>query len=101
MGMLIMSQSILGLHAPVATRGSVSGFWAMCGSFGIMFGSGVGGVLYKYFKGSPFLIFAGFNVIVCVLALVLYVREKIAARKALAAPALTPVVEETQPLVVQ
>lgn len=34
-----------GLHAPVATRGSVSGFWAMCGSFGIMFGSGVGGVL--------------------------------------------------------
>lgn len=45
MGMLIMSQSILGLHAPVATRGSVSGFWAMCGSFGIMFGSGVGGVL--------------------------------------------------------
>ncbi len=90
MGMLIMSQSILGLHAPIATRGSVSGFWALCGSLGIMFGSGVGGILYSLLPGAPFLIFAGFNGIVAVLALVLYVREKLAARRAAALPDLTP-----------
>lgn len=81
MGVLIMSQSILGLHAPTATRGSISGFWAMCGSLGIMFGSGVGGVLYDLNPGSPFFIFAGFNCVVACLALVLFVREKLKVNK--------------------
>jgi len=76
MGLLILSQSILGLHAPIATRGSVSGFWALCGSLGIMFGSGVGGVLYPLNPGSPFFIFAGFNAIVCIVGLILYIRER-------------------------
>lgn len=58
---------------------------------------------YKYLPGAPFLIFACFNVIVSVLALVLYVREKLAARRALAEPVLAPVVDtkEKEPLIVQ
>jgi MFS family permease len=76
MGILIMSQSILGLHAPTATRGSISGFWALCGSLGIMFGSGVGGILYPLNPGSPFFIFAVFNSIVATFALGLYIQER-------------------------
>ena len=76
MGILIMSQSILGLHAPTETRGSISGFWALCGSLGIMFGSGVGGLLYPHNPGSPFFIFAVFNCIVATFALILYIQER-------------------------
>lgn len=76
MGMLIMSQSILGLHAPNATRGSISGLWAFFGSLGVMFCSGVGGPLFDLNPGAPFFIFAAFNFIVSVVALVLYILER-------------------------
>jgi MFS family permease len=99
MGLLIMSQSILGLHAPIATRGSVSGFWALCGSLGIMFGSGVGGLLYPLNPGAPFFIFAGFNLIVCVFALILYVRERLKLQKKVDLSLSSP--EEKNPLIVQ
>lgn len=77
MGILIMSQSILGLHAPTETRGSISGFWSLCGSLGIMFGSGVGSILYTWNRGGPFFIFAIFNGIVASFAFVLFIREKV------------------------
>jgi MFS family permease len=93
MGMLIMSQSILGLHSPPATRGSISGFWSLCGSLGIMFGSGVGGLLYPLLPGAPFLIFAVFNAIVAAFATILYVREKVRG-----APATPPGVVIVSPV---
>jgi hypothetical protein len=60
---------------------------------------------YKYMKGAPFLIFAAFSVIVSIMALVLYVREKLAARrlgieKSLEAP-VAETLKENQPLIVQ
>lgn len=100
MGILIMSQSILALHAPTATRGSISGFWALCGSLGIMFGSGVGGLLYPLNPGSPFFIFAAFNCIVASFALFLYIKER-RARSASSFDTVSAMDGETEKLVVQ
>lgn len=77
MGVLITGLSIMGLHAPTSTRGSISGFWSLCGSAGILSGSGIGGILFSHWiPGGPFVLFAGFNAILAVYALVLCIHER-------------------------
>lgn len=80
MGVLITGLSIMGLHAPTTTRGSISGFWSLCGSAGILCGSGFGSLLSSVAPGGPFLLFAGFNAVLSVYALVLYLVQRAKAR---------------------
>ncbi len=79
-----------------ATRGSISGFWSLCGSAGILSGTGFGSLLFDVLPGGPFLLFGAFNCVLCIYACVLYVYERRRTAAAVSTVAATVVDEAAQ-----
>jgi MFS family permease len=70
-GGFVASQALVAQQAPPAIRGSVIGFFGFCGAIGILVGTAVGGTLTRTVgPWAPFVMFAGFNLLVAVWALV-------------------------------
>lgn len=66
----VASQALVGQQAPASLRGVIIGFFGVAGAVGILIGSGLGGLLFREIGPSaPFVMFGGFNVLVCVAAL--------------------------------
>jgi MFS family permease len=62
---IIAAQTVLGQEAPADVRGAVFGFAGICASLGILFTTGISGVLYDYIgKGSPFFLVGTINVLI-------------------------------------
>ena len=62
---VITSQVLIAKFAPKEVRGSVIGFFGLCGAIGIMTAFGIGGYVFDHWKESaPFLLFGIFGVIV-------------------------------------
>jgi MFS family permease len=56
----LSSQALIGQEAPVETRGAVIGAFGFCGAVGILFFTGLGGMLFdKWMYAAPF-VFVGF-----------------------------------------
>ena len=72
----VASQALIGEQAPVSMRGVVIGFFGVAGAVGILIGTSAGGVLFRDFGPSaPFVMFGGFNGLVCLWAL--WLRNKV------------------------
>lgn len=68
----VSSQALIGERAPLALRGVVIGFFGVAGAVGILVGTTAGGYLFRGIGPSaPFVMFGGFNVLVCAWALAL------------------------------
>ncbi len=66
----VSSQALVGQHAPVKLRGVIIGFFGVAGAVGILVGTSLGGLLFRSFSPSaPFVLFGGFNLLVCLWAL--------------------------------
>jgi len=73
-GLIVCSTHLVSQEAHPTSRGSVSGFFALCGTIGILTGSKLGGYLFdSWQKGGPFLLFAGFNLLVIIAALFVWI----------------------------
>ena len=71
-GGVIASQVLIQQQAIPKYRGSIIGFFGMCGAFGIMVISWTGGKLFDVIsEQSPFVLIAALNLVVIILALVL------------------------------
>jgi MFS family permease len=71
MGVFVSSQALMAQQAPEHLRGSVSGFFGMCGALGILCASLLGGYLFDVWRPSgPFVLFGLVNVVLLVAALV-------------------------------
>jgi MFS family permease len=80
-GGFVASQALIGQQAPAGIRGSVIGFFGLSGAVGILVGTLVGGILTaRVGEWAPFVMFAGFNLIVALWALRL--RGRLAATPA-------------------
>ncbi|EGC30876.1 hypothetical protein DICPUDRAFT_157347 [Dictyostelium purpureum] len=71
-GMVVSSTALVAQESPIELRGSVSGFFAQCGSLGILVASLLGGVLYDQWKGFPFALFGGFSAILSIWGLIIF-----------------------------
>ena len=68
----VSSQALIGERAPAALRGVVIGFFGVAGAVGILFGTSLGGVLFRDIGPSaPFVLFGAINLLVFVWALLL------------------------------
>lgn len=72
---IMAGQALVAQEAPVDSRGSVLGVFAFCGALGLLTLSMIGGQLFDNIgPGAPFLLVAGVNGIILLLAI--YVRMK-------------------------
>lgn len=68
----VSSQALIGERAPVALRGVVIGFFGVAGAVGILFGTSLGGILFRSLgPNTPFVMFGAINLLVFAWALVL------------------------------
>jgi MFS family permease len=68
-GGFVASQALVAQQAPAAIRGSVIGFFGFCGAIGILVGTAIGGMLTRSVgEWAPFVMFAGFNLVVAIWA---------------------------------
>jgi len=59
---IIASQTVLGQEAPQDVRGAVFGLAGIFASFGILFTTSVGGLMYDFVgKGAPFFVIGAVN----------------------------------------
>jgi MFS family permease len=73
---VIASGVLIAQQAPAEIRGSVIGVFSLCGAFGIMVATGIGGQLFDNWKPQgPFVLFSIFCVIVFIFGLI--VRHKV------------------------
>lgn len=73
---VITSQVLIAKYAPKEVRGSVIGFFGLCGALGIMTAFAVGGYLFDHWtESAPFLLFGIFGVFVAIFGLA--IRHKI------------------------
>lgn len=80
MGVFVSSQALLAQQAPEHLRGSVSGFFGMCGAMGILSASVLGGYLFDVWRPSgPFVLFGIINVVLVFAALAVKRRVPTAA----------------------
>ncbi len=87
-GAFIASQALVSQQAPEQIRGSVTGFFGVCGAVGILVGTVFGGFLFDGVgPASPFVIFGVANVILFVWALVVKQRVRPAALSQVLEPA--------------
>lgn len=71
----VSSQALIGEQAPAKLRGVVIGFFGVAGAVGILIGTSLGGILFRDLGPSaPFVMFGGFNLVVCGWALRLRTR---------------------------
>eukprot|EP01126_Amoeba_proteus_P042452 TRINITY_DN4614_c0_g2_i2.p1 TRINITY_DN4614_c0_g2~~TRINITY_DN4614_c0_g2_i2.p1 ORF type:complete len:241 (+),score=30.90 TRINITY_DN4614_c0_g2_i2:257-979(+) len=76
-GMIVISQVVVAASAPKNSRGSVSGFFSLCGSIGILICSlGSGALFDKWNPRGPFLLVGLFNAVVFVFGIGLYIFER-------------------------
>eukprot|EP01127_Copromyxa_protea_P001602 TRINITY_DN11563_c0_g1_i1.p1 TRINITY_DN11563_c0_g1~~TRINITY_DN11563_c0_g1_i1.p1 ORF type:complete len:438 (-),score=83.85 TRINITY_DN11563_c0_g1_i1:45-1358(-) len=76
-GMIVTSQLLVAAEAPESVRGSVSGFFSLCGSAAILVCSKFGGWLFENWSWTgPFLLVALWNVVVFLCAISLYIYER-------------------------
>lgn len=72
---IMAGQALVAQEAPIDIRGSVLGFYAFCGALGLLTLSMIGGHLFDGIgPGAPFLLVAGVNGLVLILAI--YVRRR-------------------------
>ena len=70
---IIAGNALIGQNAPAAVRGAVLGSFALCGAFGILVATSVGGRLFDlWMPGGPFVQMGIINAVV--LAGAFYVR---------------------------
>jgi NAD(P)-dependent dehydrogenase (short-subunit alcohol dehydrogenase family)/predicted MFS family arabinose efflux permease len=75
---VITSQVLIAKCAPKEVRGSVIGFFGLCGALGIMTAFGVGGYFFDHWKESaPFLLFGIFGVVVAIFGLAIRNKVKV------------------------
>lgn len=75
---VITSQVLIARFAPKEVRGSVIGFFGLCGALGIMTAFGVGGYLFDNWKESaPFLLFGIFGIFVALYGLMIRKKVKV------------------------
>ncbi len=76
---VIASGVLIAQQAPGEIRGSVIGIFSLCGTFGIMTATGVGGYLFDHWlPQGPFVLFAALGLVVVVIGLL--IRNKIVPR---------------------
>jgi NAD(P)-dependent dehydrogenase (short-subunit alcohol dehydrogenase family)/predicted MFS family arabinose efflux permease len=75
---VITSQVLIAKFAPKEVRGSVIGFFGLCGALGIMTAFGIGGYLFDNWKESaPFLLFGILGVLVALYGLTIRKKVKV------------------------
>jgi MFS family permease len=76
---VIASGVLIAQQAPRDIRGSVIGIFSLCGTFGIMTATGIGGQLFdKWLPQGPFLLFSSLGFVVVIIGLV--IRKRIVPR---------------------
>lgn len=76
---VIASGVLIAQQAPRDIRGSVIGIFSLCGTFGIMTATGIGGQLFdKWLPQGPFLLFSGLGFVVVIIGLI--IRKRIVPR---------------------
>lgn len=74
-GSIITAQVLVQQQAPSAIRGSVIGFWGLCGSAGILVSTSLGGWLFDAWReAGPFVLMAFFSLALIVWAASVYKR---------------------------
>jgi len=72
-GAILTGQALAGQEAPEDKRGAVMGFYAVCGSMGMLSISLLGGLAFDaWMPGAPFLIVGGLQLLVGIAALLLW-----------------------------
>lgn len=75
---VITSQVLIAKYAPKEVRGSVIGFFGLCGALGIMTAFAVGGYLFDHWtESAPFLLFGIFGVFVAIFGLLIRNKVKV------------------------
>ncbi len=75
---VITSQVLIAKFAPKEVRGSVIGFFGLCGALGIMTAFAVGGYLFdNWTESAPFLMFGVFGVFVAIFGLMIRNKVKV------------------------
>jgi len=81
-GMIISSQLLVAAASPKELRGSISGFFSLCGSVSILVCSKFGGWLFEHWTmTAPFFFVACWTVLVLVLSVALYLYERREAQR--------------------
>ncbi|KAL0478648.1 vacuolar basic amino acid transporter [Acrasis kona] len=81
-GVIIGSQILVTQSAPKEARGGVSGIFSLCGAFGILIATKVGGILFdKWRPGGTFVLFGIFNFLLSIIALIVLVVNIIKNRR--------------------
>lgn len=74
-GSIITAQVLVQQQAPAAIRGSVIGFWGLCGSAGILFCTSLGGFLFdRWMEAGPFVMMSVLSLVMIVWAISVYGR---------------------------
>jgi MFS family permease len=74
-GSIITAQVLVQQQAPANIRGSVIGFWGLCGSAGILVTTSLGGLLFdRWTEAGPFVMMGGFSLLLIVWAVSVYSR---------------------------
>jgi len=69
---VIGSGVLIAQQAPDDVRGSVIGIFSLCGAFGIMVATGIGGVLFDTWKPQgPFVLFSVFSLVIAIIGIVI------------------------------
>lgn len=77
MSSILAGQTLISQEARPEIAGSVIGVFSFFGAIGTLVGSWVGGQLFGLWRpGAPFLLMGAFNVIICVAAIVVTLRER-------------------------
>eukprot|EP01112_Ceratiomyxa_fruticulosa_P019204 TRINITY_DN6251_c0_g1_i3.p1 TRINITY_DN6251_c0_g1~~TRINITY_DN6251_c0_g1_i3.p1 ORF type:complete len:550 (-),score=92.77 TRINITY_DN6251_c0_g1_i3:189-1838(-) len=72
-GLVVSSTALVSQESPPLIRGSTSGFFSLCGAFGILVATKVGGELFSHWDPSgPFLLFGAFNAMLVVWGIFVY-----------------------------
>ena len=72
---ILAGTTLVGQEADPKITGATIGVWSFCGAFGTMLGSLLGGILFDIWRpGAPFLLMAGFNLLVLVSAIVVRIK---------------------------
>eukprot|EP00996_Jenningsia_fusiforme_P002122 NODE_2964_length_1079_cov_28.596117_g2719_i0.p2 GENE.NODE_2964_length_1079_cov_28.596117_g2719_i0~~NODE_2964_length_1079_cov_28.596117_g2719_i0.p2 ORF type:complete len:226 (+),score=42.30 NODE_2964_length_1079_cov_28.596117_g2719_i0:56-679(+) len=75
-GVVVTGQALVTQQSPRYVRGSVGGAFSFSGSIGIIAATKFGGIMYDHVgRGTPFVLFAAFNLLVVVTAVILRLRH--------------------------
>jgi MFS family permease len=76
-GAIVTGNTLLGQEAPARLRGAASGAYNFCGTLGVLFATGLGGIAFdRIGYGMPFSMMAGVNLLVALAALAVTLRSR-------------------------